>query len=361
MAYTDIDKPSDYFNTVLYTGNGSTLNVGGLDFTQNFTWIKNRSDGTSHFLYDTIRGAGNDKDLRSNSNGAEGSGDGATHGFMSAFRSDGFTVTQGSGTASITNASGNSYASWNWKAGTSFTNDASATGIGTIDSTGSVNTTAGFSICTYTGTGSVGTIKHGLNSAPSCIITKSFSAAEDWGMYHVGIGNTSNISLNLTSAQYSANSAFWNNTNPTSSVFTVGTHPTINYNTQTMLAYCFADVKGFSKFGSYVGNGSTDGTFIYTGFKPAFFVVKPYSTSGNWYCWDSKRSPINEIDGQYLELDASGAEASTSGVVDLDFLSTGVKLRNTGGGFNGSGVSFIYMAFAENPFVTSTGVPACAR
>ena len=150
MSYTTINKPTDYFETILYTGNGSTLNVGGLDFTQDFTWIKNRGDSTSHFLYDTVRGAGNDKDLRSNSNGAEGSGDGATHGFMSAFRSDGFTVNQGSSTASITNASGQTYASWNWKSGGS----ASSNSDGSITSTVSANTTSEFSIVSYKGTGS---------------------------------------------------------------------------------------------------------------------------------------------------------------------------------------------------------------
>jgi len=164
--------------------------------------------------------------------------------------------------------------------------------------------------------------------------------------------------LNDTNASAS-NSTLWNNTSPTSSVFNLGSSAISNSSSNSHIAYCFAEKQGFSKFGSYTGNGNADGTFIYTGFKPAFFVVKPYSTTGNWLCWDSKRSPINQIDGKYLELDASGAEVPTSGVVDLDFLSTGVKLRNTGGGFNGSGVSFIYMAFAEQPLVGDN--PATAR
>jgi hypothetical protein len=195
------------------------------------------------------------------------------------------------------------------------------------------------------------------------VITKVTSTTGPWNTYNENLNSSAPedyyVALNSTSASSSDSPGVFG-AGMTSS--TIGVGVGVGFTSgQDYIAYCFAEKQGFSKFGSYVGNGNADGTFIYTGFKPAFFVVKPYSTTGNWYCWDSKRSPINEIDGQYLELDASGAEASTSGVVDLDFLSNGVKLRNTGGGFNGSGVSFIYMAFAENPFVTSTGVPACAR
>ena len=348
MAYTTIDKPSDYFNTVLYTGNGSTQSITGVGFQPDFTWLKSRNNAYDHFLYDAVRGQG--KYLQSNKDYVEADTD-----QMTSFDSDGYTVGVTGGVA--TNGSGSTMASWNWKAGTSFTNDASATGIGTIDSTGSFNNDSGFSIVSYTGTGSNGTIKHGLNSAPSCIITKSRSAVEDWGMYHVSIGNTSNISLNKTNAEYSANSAFWNNTNPTSSVFTVGTHPTINYNTKTMIAYCFAEKQGYSKFGSYTGNGNADGTFIYTGFKPALFLLKANAAGENWRIFDNKRSTFNP-NSISLQPNSSNAEASNT---DIDFCSNGIKLLTTSGEINPSGTSFIYMAFAESPLVAGNFVPTTAR
>ena len=281
MAYTTINKPTDYFETILYTGNGSTLNVGGLDFTQDFTWIKNRGDSTSHFLYDTVRGAGNDKDLRSNSNGAEGSGDGATHGFMSAFRSDGFTVNQGSSTASITNASGQTYASWNWKSGGS----ASSNSDGSITSTVSANTTSEFSIVSYTGTGSNATVGHGLGSTPSMIIAKDRDGARNWTIYHKSLGATKWLQLDDTSASQTG-SPMWQDTEPTSSVFSIGTYAQINTSSSKYIAYCFAEKTGYSKFGTYTGNGNADGSFIYTGFKPAFVIIKDATNAYEWRIYD---------------------------------------------------------------------------
>ena len=349
MAYTTIDKPSDYFNTNLYTGN-NTETSHTVGFQPDWTWLKVRNAVGSHYLFDSVRGV--TKYLRTNSTGAEGT-DANT---LKSFDSNGYTV----GTSNAVNTNGETMVGWNWVAGTSFTNDASATGIGTIDSTGSFNNDSGFSIVSYTGTGSNGTIKHGLNSAPSCIITKSRSAAEDWGMYHVGIGNTSNISLNLTNAKYSANSAFWNNTNPTSSVFTVGTHPTINYNTKTMIAYCFAEKQGFSKFGSYTGNGNADGTFVYTGFKPAFVMWKRTEDAGyDWDMYDTARDTHN-VAFKELIANSSGAESSST-VLSLDILSNGFKLRTSNGNGNDSGKPYIYMAFAENPLVGTNNIPATAR
>ena len=343
-----IDKPSDYFETKLYTGNGGTQSITGLDFQPDWVWIKQRNEVQNHRLVDSVRGK--TKEIFSDLTTAEQT---LSNG-ITAFNSNGF----GLGSSNGYNKNSGTYASWNWKAGTSFTNDASSTGIGTIDSTGSFNNDSGFSIVSYTGTGSNGTIKHGLNSAPSCIITKSASAAEDWGMYHVGIGNTSNISLNLTNAKYSANSAFWNNTNPTSSVFTVGTHPTINYNTKTMIAYCFAEKQGFSKIGSYTGNGNADGTFIYTGFKPAYVMLKRTDTAGErWNIKDNKRDGYNQTD-PVLTADASGAEYDDS---QMDLLSNGFKIRTSAVSTNASGGTYIFMAFAENPFVASNFNAATAR
>ena len=349
MAYSVIKKPSDYFTPNLHSGTGSSQNITtGLNMSANggLVWNKVRSTSNNHILCDTIRGA--TKLLHSDLTLSEQTD--ATS--LTSFNTDGWT----GGGGGNTNGSGQTFVSWNWLAGSSPSGVANTDG--TISSTVSANTTSGFSIVSYTGTGATGTIGHGLNSAPSCIITKSASAAEDWGMYHVGIGNTSNISLNLTNAQYSANSAFWNNTNPTSSVFTVGTHPTINYNTQTMIAYCFAEKQGFSKFGSYVGNGSTDGTFVYTGFKPSFILVKSSSAgSTGWNILDNKRDPENVMD-TILQPNNSNADANDSNKY-CDFLSNGFKWRASGGETNGSGTTYIYMAFAENPLVGDN--PATAR
>ena len=343
MAYTTIDKPTDYFNTVLYTGNASTQSITGLDFAPDFVWLKDRTNANSGRINDIVRTA--TKYLIPSTTGAE-----ATEAAgLTSFNSDGFSL----GSNSDFNGSGANFVSWNWLA-----NGAGVANTdGSISSTVSANTTSGFSIVSYTGTGATGTIGHGLNSAPSCIITKSASAAEDWGMYHVGIGNTSNISLNLTNAKYSANSAFWNNTNPTSSVFTVGTHPTINYNTQTMIAYCFAEKQGFSKFGSYTGNGSTDGTFVYTGFKPAWVMTKRTDSTGNWLMYDNKRIGYNPSN-YFLYPNLSNVE-DTANSEWLDLYSNGFKIRATSATVNGSGNSYIYMAFAEQPLVGDN--PATAR
>jgi hypothetical protein len=342
-----IDKPSDHFNTVLYTGNGTSQSITGIEFAPKFTWIKDRtSAGTAHILFDIIRGA--TYRLNSNTTNSEFS----IVQSLTAFNSDGFSV----GSYSEANTSGNSFVSWNWRGSDS---SAVSNTSGSITSTVSANTTSGFSIVSWTADGgNATTVGHGLGSTPKIVIYKDRGSGTWYVLYTFVDGSQDYLVLNGTNASAGLDSATYGTATSTT-ISNIGFT-----NGNNMIAYCFAEKQGFSKFGSYTGNGSTDGTFIYTGFKPAFFVVKPYSTTGNWYCWDSKRSPINQIDGKYLELDASSAEVSTSSVVDLDFLSTGVKLRNTGGGFNGSGVSFIYMAFAEQPFVTSTAngsIPATAR
>jgi hypothetical protein len=263
-----IDKPSDYFNTKLYTGTGGSSNsVTGVGFQPDWLWLKSRSNTYPHFIYDVVRT--NRSALFSNNTNAEDTG---ASNQMTSFNSDGFTVVDDGGSVG-TNASGATFASWNWKAGTAFTNDASATGIGTIDSTGSVNDTAGFSIVSYTGTGSAGTIKHGLSSKPSMIIFKNLSAGRSWMVYHQSLGATKFLYLDATDAE-GTDSGFFNDTEPTSSVFSVGTANNTNYNGEAIIAYCFAEKQGYSKFGSYTGNGSTDGTFVYTGFKPAFVMAK---------------------------------------------------------------------------------------
>jgi hypothetical protein len=355
MAYTTIDKPSDYFNTVLYAGNSSTQAITGVGFAPNWVWLRERTQASDHCLFDTVRGA--NKDINSN----DTSGEATTSNKLTAFGSDGFTL----GNSNTTNQSGQNNVSWNWKAGTSFTNDASGTGIGSIDSSGSFNNTSGFSIVSWTGTGSAGTIKHGLNSTPKTIIIKRTDTIQDWAVLHAGIATdfaTDYLILNKTNAA-ADHATWWNDTAPTSSVFTVGTNGSVNSSETgaTYIGYVFSEKQGYSKFSSYTGNGNADGTFVYTGFKPAFVMAKRSNSAsaGNWNIRDSKRSPSN-VASQVLEADSSAAEGTATGTL-IDIYSNGFKPRNGGSGVNAGSSLYIYMAFAENPFVTSTGVPATAR
>ena len=353
MAYTTVDNPELYFQTKLYTGN-STQTAITLDGSENmqpdWVWIKTRSVSNGHTLIDSIRGV--TKRLASHNNQAE-----VTDSTMFvSFDSDGFTL--GSDSNDYTNYNNQTHAAWNWKAGTSFTNDASATGIGTIDSTGSVSDTAGFSIVSYTGTGSAATVAHGLSAVPKMIIFKKTSGSQGWGVYHAGVGNTGALSLNTTDGTDSS-SNYFNNTSPTSSVFTVNTNNSVNNSGGTMIAYCFSEVKGYSKFSSYIGNGSSDGVFCYTGMKPSLVIAKLSSVAGeNWYMWDNKRSTGNVMDN-FLYPNLSNADVTGSSLID--FLSNGFKIRTGGDFLNANGETHIYMAFAESPFVTSTGVPTTAR
>jgi len=347
MAYTTIDKPSDYFNTVLYTGNGNQRNITGVGFQPDWIWGKNRSATGSHNVIDSVRGVS--KIIYTNLTDAEATDTSS----FNAFGSDGFSV----GSQSNVNGNGNSIVAWNWKAGTSFTNDASATGIGSIDSAGSFNNDAGFSIVSYTGNSTAGaTVGHGLSVAPKMILIRRREAGS-WIVGHGSLGWTKLLKLNETTA-VDTNIGAWNNTDPTSSVFSLGTFGNLNASGGTYVAYCFAEKQGYSKFGSYTGNGNADGTFVYTGFKPAFVLIKVTSTTNDWEIHDNKRGSSNVINA-ILQPNLSDAE-STSGR-EIDFLSNGFKLRNSNSQNNLSGGTFIYMAFAENPFTTSTGVPACAR
>ena len=347
MAYTTIDDPTIYFNTVLYTGNATGRTITGVGFEPNLVWGKVRSEAQDHVLVDSIRGA--TKQLYSSDSAAEQT---EAQG-LTGFDSDGFTL----GTHAYFNGNSKTYVAWNWKAGTAFTNDASATGIGSIDSAGSVNTDAGFSIVSWTGTGSAGTIKHGLSTAPSMIIIKNRSSAYDWTVGHNSLGWTNVVFLNLTTA--SQGDTQFNNTAPTSSVFSIGTPLMANKSGDSIIAYCFSEKKGYSKFSSFVGNGNADGTFIYTGFKPAWVMWKRTDATNDWYIYDNKRNSFNTM-GRRLEANQSDAEVN-SGSAIVDFLSNGYKFRGTDPSWNVSGGNFIYMAFAESPFVTSTGVPATAR
>ena len=354
-----IDTPSTYFQTTVYTGNASNnhaiTNSGQSNLAPNWVWIKNISTGSNR-LFDSVRGV--NKIFTSDNTSAS---DGNYSSTLTAFGSDGFTLANDSDGFNV-NANSNSYASWNWAAGTSFTNDASGTGIGTIDSAGSVNQDAGFSICSYTGTGSAGTIKHGLNSTPSTIILKNRIAGDIfWYVYHKSLGNDTELYLNGNDAAPSSTSA-WNDTNPTSSVFSVGSHGGTNASGQATIAYCFSEKQGYSKFGKYVGNNSTSGGFHYTGFKPSFIMIKRTDATADWRIYDDKRfragGPNNKLN--YLEPNTSDAEADTDSGGAWDMLSNGFKFYTSEATINGSG-TYIYMAFAEQPLVTSTGVPATAK
>ena len=346
MSYTNgLDKPSDYFNTLLYTGNGSNRNITGVGFQPDWTWIKCRSASDNHILTDAVRGA--NKQIFTNSTGAELSGTTS----LTAFGSDGFSL----GTDSGSNGNGRTFASWNWKAGGS----ASSNSNGSITSSVSANQDAGFSIVKWSGNGSASTIGHGLGSAPSCIITKSLGGTTSWGFYHQSIGNTKILFFNETGTG-GTHIAYWNNTSPTSSVFTVGSDSAVNHSGNDMIAYCFAEKKGYSKFGSYVGNGSTNGSYIHLGFTPAWVLIKKTNTTENWLILDTKRGAYNFVD-EFLQPNNSNAEQNHNIAGGIDVLSNGIKMRHGDGTINASGGSYIFMAFAENPFTTSTGIPATAK
>ena len=344
MAYTNIDLPTDYFNTILYTGTGASNARTGVGFQPDWVWIKGRSGATDHGLYDAVRGV--TKQLESNTTTAETTE--ATG--LTAFGTDGFTV----GALAQLNTSAATYVAWNWLGANTTVSNTS----GTITSTVSANTTAGFSIVSYTATGANATVGHGLGVAPKMIIVRSRTGVRNWPTYHSGLGsNTNFLYLNATDASASL-ANMWNSTTPTSTLFGIGTNVATNANTENYIAYCFAEVKGYSKFGSYTGNGSTDGTFIYTGFRPAFVMAKRTDSTSGWGMYDNKREPFNVMDVRLL-ANTSGAD-DTSSDNNLDFLSNGFKWR-TASGWNASGGTYIYMAFAENPFVSSTGIPTTAR
>ena len=342
MAWT-INNGKLYFNSKLYTGNGGTNVVTGVGFNSDFTWIKNRATTGNHALFDKINGV--TKYL--NSNNQNGLATSAPT--LTAWSSDGFTI----GSSTDLNGNGNGIASWNWLANGA----GSANTDGDINSTVSANTTSGFSIVTYTGTGSNATIGHGLGAAPSMIIVKDLSEDNyDWMVYHQSLGATKYIRLNLTSAV--STSTVWQDTAPTNQVFSVVSNSSdVNKSGNNFIAYCFANVQGFSKMGSYVGNGSTNGTFIYTGFRPAFAMFKDTTSARDWAMLDNKRNTFNVMDKR-LFPNNSDAENDTD---ILDFTSNGIKLRSTNTSVNVSGNTYIYMAFAENPITSSTGVPSTAR
>tara|TARA_R100001463_G_scaffold54967_3_gene106269 strand:+ start:265 stop:1311 length:1047 start_codon:yes stop_codon:yes gene_type:complete len=336
MAYTTINKHTDFFNTKLYTGTGAELAVTGVGFQPDFTWLKSRSVAEGHYLQNAVRGA--TKFLHTNNSDAEVTG----AQFLKSFDTDGFTV----GTESDINTNNSTNVSWNWKAGGG---QGSSNTDGSINTTyTSVNTTAGFSISTYTGNGSAGaTIGHGLGAVPDVVIVKKLSGTSDWSSYHSVLGNTGYMRFNNTNA-FATASTYWNDTTPTSTVFTAGTTGNINGSGADYVAYCFAAKKGYSKFGSYTGNGNTNGTFIYTGFRPSFLLLKQTNTGGQtWRIFDSKRDPGNFVSRALLP-NANDVEETAASAGSLDFLSNGFKLRSDYGSRNASGGTYVYMAFGQS-------------
>ena len=335
MAYTTIDDPTLYFSATLYTGDGQqdrAVTIDGTGMQPDLLWNKSRSLGEQHAIGDSVRGV--QRKIGSSNNDAQSSAGSYTN--FSTITSTGFTVATG-GVDGAVNQNNATYCNWAWKE----------------------TATAGFDIVLYTGNATGRTIAHNLNAVPKMIITKNVSASGDWYTYHQAVGNTKTMLLNQTNAASDADASFWNNTSPTSSVFSVGGATAVNGNGNSIIAYVFAEKQGYSKFGSYVGNGNANGTFVYTGFKPAFVMVKDSSNAGyNWMMYDNKRLGYNG-GSRYLIANESYAESGSSDNL-MDFTSNGFKLRIADQNINRTH-TYIFMAFAENPFVTSTGVPATAR
>mgnify|MGYP000672057719 CR=1 FL=1 len=349
MAYTTINKPSDYFNTKLYTGNATNpTTISGIGFQPDWVWTKLRAGGTEgHRLCDAVRGA--TKDLLSNTPSAELTN---TTGLLS-FNSDGYVIGNSNGY----NFNSATFVSWNWKAN----GQGSSNTDGSINTTyTSVNTTAGFSISKYTGNTTDGaTVGHGLGAVPDMIIGKDLSDTSAWGVWHKDLTNAGyRLTLDTSAAQSDDTALFGGSsrTAPTSTVFSIGSGGGLN-GPNANVVYCFTSIKGYSKIGSYTGNGNSDGTFVYTGFKPAWVMTKRTDTTSSWDIHDTKRDTFN-VASKHLLAEDSGVEGNTA---ILDILSNGFKFRSSNADRNASGGTYIYMAFAESPLVGTNGVTAKAR
>ena len=343
MAYTTINDPTKYFQAKKYTGNGTVIGSGGLavtldsdtDLQPDLVWSKNKDDATGHRWTDSVRGV-TKQFFCNNENGEATDSEGLT-----SFNSDGFTVGGDDGW----NTSGEDVRAWCWKE----------------------DATAGFDMVTYTGNGSARTISHSLSAVPNWMVVKSRSVADKpWAVYHsknTSAPATDFLSLNNTNATADT-SAYWNDTTPTSSVFTVGTTNDVNQNGTTYIAYLWRQKQGFSKFGKYIGNNNADGPFVYCGFKPAFVMLKNLSATQNWFIYDNKDFGINTVVDATNNRPLFANEPDTSasaGMYKFLFLSNGFKVIESGAQTNGSGNTFVYMAFAEAPFTNSNGVPSNAE
>lgn len=351
-----IKDPSAHFQVTLWTGDGNATKEinqsGNSTFQPDLVWTKNRTTALSHYLFDAVRGV--NKGLHSDATVAERDSD--SFGYVSAFDADGFTVQKGSETNSYTNKSGDNYVAWQWK----FNGSGVSNTDGSISSTVSANATAGISIVKYTGTGSVGTVGHGLGKAPKLIIIKRISGATaHWQVFHASRGATKALRLNTADAEFTS-STYWNDTSPTSTVFTIATDGDFNTNGAPYIAYCFAEIDGFSRFGQYTGNGNADGPFAWCGFRPKYVMVKRVDSTGDWQIHDAVRDTKNPA---YTTLypHLANADDPNSGIHDRDFLSNGFKFRGSHASFNASGGTYIFIAFAEFPFGGSKTTQARAR
>ena len=333
-----IALPTAHFNTATYAGTGASQTIA-VGFQPDFVWAKSRNTAVNNVLYDSVRGTGR---LESNNTNAEGTRDG-----FAGFDSNGFDVDSDGGGGGINYPSGRTYVGWAWKAG----GTAVSNSDGTITSSVSANTTAGFSIVGYTGQSAAGTIGHGLSQAPEMIILKNRDGTYFWAGYHKDIGNTKSISINDAGASYTEKT--WNDTTPSASVFSVGAQSEtsshrFNYTGEDFIAYCFHSVNGYSKVGKYEGNANASGQFVYTGFRPAWLLIKKYDGSEDWIILDNKRDSYNVVrNGLYADL--NNAEGASD---KMDFTSNGFKIRSTTGVINSS-ANFLYIAFAESPFKTA--------
>ncbi len=357
MAYTTIDDPTIYFNTVLYSGTGSNQSVTGTGFTADWIWLKERNGTDYHFVNDSVRGKGsNNHYLNLHPNATSAESDQTTG--VNAINSNGFDITY----RGELNESGKNYVSWNWKAA----NGTASNTDGSITTSVSANTTAGFSIVSYTSNGSASqTVGHGLGVAPNVIISKNRTDGGatygNWVVYHSSLATANDKKTLLNSNSASSTTNEWGDTDPTSSVYSVHTSGdgATNHSTDNIIAYCFAEKKGYSKFGSYTGNGSTDGVYIHLGFRPAWVMGKRTDTTNNWYMFDNKRSTFNLTD-EKLRADTTATENVDSAKA-IDMLSNGIKIKSSDEEFNASGGTYIFMAFSESSFVNSNGVPTNAR
>jgi len=349
MAYTTIDDPSKYFQITLYTGNASSRSItngGNSDMQPDWVWLKKRNEAQNHTVYDSNRGVG--KILFPDGTDAEAS----SPSVVTAFDSDGFSLTADA----LGNDNSDSYVSFQWKANGGTTSSLSGGDIG-ITTTSQANTTALFSINTYTGTGSQSAIGHGLGVAPDFILIKNRDQADSWFAWHHNLNNNQGLELD-TDVAVVTNNGFMGNEAPTSTTIGLGTGSDTNASSENYVAYAFAEVQGYSKFGSYTGNGNANGPFVYLGFKPAWLMIKPSTAQSSWFMLDNKRDPYN-TKNIYLQANSNAVE-STSGDKDIDFCANGFKARAATGWFNDDGETYLYMAFAEEPFVGSDGTPTTA-
>ena len=345
MAYSTIDDPSLHFNTILYSGNETGRTLTGVGFQPDFTWIKQRNRSDPHILVDSVRGGTKELSVeRTSAEHTEAQG-------LQSFNSDGFVL----GTHVDVNRNSTNMVAWNWKAGGSASNNTD--GNKTISL--SVNTTAGFSVGTYAGTGQDSTIGHGLGAVPDWLMIKNRSSgSRKWQLWHNGLTGTNKyLAIDRSDAELT-DSASWDNTAHSNTVWNTYGSGEANQNGENFVCYAWTSIQGFSKFGSYTGNANANGPFIYTGFKPAWIMTKQINGGSSWIVHDNKRDPINAVTEYFTveEPDAAGTLANS-----FDLCSNGFKVRTSNGDRNSSGDSFAYWAFAESPLVNSEGIPNNAR